>query len=265
MYLEDDFQDKNESSLNFYSTVKEDLALKFDCVAGRKVQHKFPLHIHFSLCIGLITNGQRNMIFGGKSEIINRNEIFVINKNQPHAINQTEPHDYIAITINGDFENIVFENIIQSEICTDKFLQLFCALRDNTDEINKKWNELYQYLINTHKKSESLPLNKNFICKALTYIHQNYHNPLSVDDIAAHVYMSTYHFCRLFKQLTGLSPHNYLRQYRLSQSCKHLQNNMPVFDTAIETGFYDSSHFIKTFHSYMAVSPQKYRKSVIKQ
>ena len=83
----------NSKNLAFHSIYNEELALNFDYVTGINIAHKFPLHIHESLCIGLITKGKRNIILSGKTETINQGEIFVINKNQPHSINQTEPHD----------------------------------------------------------------------------------------------------------------------------------------------------------------------------
>ena len=201
-----------------------------------------------------------------KTTTVNQNEIFVINKNQPHAITQTAPHDYIVITVKGKLDNVVFENVINTDACRGLFLKLFHTLKDNNNpNISENWQNLYTYLTDTHKLSDSLTIQEDFIKKSLEYIQLNYQKQIAVDDIAAHACMSTFHFCRLFKQLMGLSPHNYLRQYRLSQSYAHLQNNTPVFDTAIETGFYDSSHFIKTFHSYMAVSPKKYQESILKQ
>lgn len=264
--MKDRFQHKASTNLDFHSVYSEDSDLEFDCVIGSNVSHKFPLHIHSSLCIGLVTKGKRNILWSDKLTIINQNELFVINKNQPHAINQTESHDYIAITIKGNLEYVIFENVIQSRLCMDLFIQLFHALKEGyINELPEKWNNLYGYLVNTHKLSDSLSFNEDFLGKSLKYIQENYQHQISVNNIAAYACMSTYHFCRLFKQLTGLSPHNYLKQYRLSKSYKHLQNNTPVFDTAIETGFYDSSHFIKTFHSYMAVSPKEYQKSVRKQ
>ena len=240
--------------------------MSFDYVTGTNVVHKFPLHIHESLCIGLITKGKRTLILSGKMETINRNELFVINKNQPHTIIQTEPHDYIVITIKGLSDSITFCNIIKAKTGVDLFLMLFNTLRhEEKVSIPEKWNRLYEYLIHTYSQPESSDSDKNFICNSLAYIQTNYQNQIQIKDIASHVCMSTFHFCRLFKQSTGLSPHNYLKQYRLSQSYKRLKHKTPVFDTAIETGFYDSSHFIKTFHSYMAVSPGKYQESVTKK
>ncbi len=262
--MKNKFQHKTSTNLDFHSVYSKDL--EFDCVIGSSVSHNFPLHIHNSLCIGLITKGRRNIIWSDKSTIVNQNEIFVINKGQPHAINQTEPHNYIAVTIKGNLEHVIFENVIQSHVCSDLFFQFFDVLtEENISELPEKWNNLYGYLIRTHKLSDSLSSNEEFLRKSLKYIQDNYPRHISVADIAAYACMSVYHFSRLFKRLMGLSPHNYLKQYRLSKSYKHLQNNTPVFDTAIETGFHDSSHFIKTFHSYMAVSPKKYQESVRKQ
>ena len=257
---------KNTSSLVFHSVYDEKSALKFDCVIGSDVHHNFPMHIHDSLCIGLICKGKRDFVLPGKSITVNQNEIFIINRNQPHAINRTTPHDYIVINVKGNLDSAVFENVIKSDTCLEFFLQLFQALKENdTNNLSLKWENFYNNLILSHKTSDYLTNNEVFMQKAYEYIQTNYRQQISVSEIAANACMSTFHFCRLFKQLTGLSPHNYLRQYRLSRSYKHLQKNMPVFDTAIETGFYDSSHFIKTFHSYMAVSPKEYRTSVTKQ
>jgi Transcriptional regulator containing an amidase domain and an AraC-type DNA-binding HTH domain len=256
---------KNTSILAFHSVYDEKLALKFDCVIGSDVHHNFPMHIHDSLCIGLICKGKRVFVLPGKLETVNQNEIFIINRNQPHAISRTDPHDYIVINVKGNLYDAVFENVIKSDICLELFLQLFQAIKENnTSNLSIKWGELYKHLISAYKISDCLTNNEVFIQKAYEYIQANYQQQISVSDIATNACMSTFHFCRLFKQLTGLSPHNYLRQYRLSRSYKHLQSNMPVFDTAIETGFYDSSHFIKTFHSYMAVSPKEYQASVTK-
>ena len=133
------------------------------------------------------------------------------------------------------------------------------------DTILPAWNYLYQYLTEIHQIYSPSSPKENFIRESIEYMQTNYQRTLSVDDIAKHACMSTYHFGRLFKQLTGLSPHNYLKQYRLSRSYRCLQQSTTVFDTAIETGFYDSSHFIKAFQNYMAVSPKEYQKAIIKQ
>jgi len=261
-----DFHNKKNTKLSFHSINNEELALNFECVTGINVAHKFPLHIHESLCIGLITKGERNIILSGKTKAIHQGEIFVINKNQPHAINQTYPHDYIVITIKGLTATSSFSNIIKSDICTDLFLRLSNTIKSGeTSSLSANWNNLYKHITENYYLLTPPDVDEVFLRKSLEFIQNNYRQQILIKDIASHACMSMFHFCRLFKKMTGLTPHNFLKQYRLSQSYKSLRHKTPVFDTAIETGFYDSSHFIRTFHSYMAVSPKDYQESVTKQ
>lgn len=258
--------ENQEANLSFCSTYDKEENLKFDCVIGNNVQHVFPLHIHESLCIGTITKGQRALILSERSEIITPHELFIINPYQPHAVDSVGRHDYIAITINGSrLHNVRFENVIKSDRCISLFFSLFHALTTNKTNgmLYDAWSRFYECLVCTGQiSSDNLPPEEDFIRKSINYMHTNYQQRISVTDIARQVCMSTFHFCRSFKRLTGLSPYNYLKQYRLNRSCKCLQQNIPVFDTAIETGFYDSSHFIRTFQTYMAVSPKVYQESI---
>jgi AraC-like DNA-binding protein len=260
-------KNKSENNLDFYSICCEAIGLKFDCVVGKSVSHNFPVHIHESLCIGMVIKGQRNLSLSDCSETIKPNELFVINKLQPHAIAHSEPHDYIAITIKGTgLKTVAFKNVIKSNFCAGLFLQLFHTIKENeVEKVPRAWNDLFSFLIDAYQvPSNTISTEDDFIRKSIDYIHSNYQRSISISDIANHACMSTFHFCRLFKRLTGLSPHNYLKQYRLSCSHECLQKNTPVFDTSIETGFYDSSHFIRTFQTYMAVSPKEYQESITK-
>ena len=74
------------SSIAFHPVNDEKSALKFECVTGSDVHHNFPMHIHDSLCIGLICKGKRDFILPGKSVTVNQNELFIINRNQPRAM-----------------------------------------------------------------------------------------------------------------------------------------------------------------------------------
>lgn len=252
--------------LGFYSFTDEASGLSVDCVTGVNVQHNFPLHIHDSLCIGLVTYGKRELLFPGTVEEINTGDLFIVNKNQPHAIRQHHPHNYIALTVNGIPGNPYYVNKISSAECTALFLDVFWAIEHNSVTLlAEKWTLLFTHL-NKHYTSRPCGSgNNNFIVKSLGYIKQHYNEPLKVEDIARHVAMSKYHFSRQFKQATGLSPHNYLVQYRLKQSRSKLKNHLPVFDTAVDTGFYDSSHFIRLFYDNMAISPKDYQHALQKE
>jgi AraC-like DNA-binding protein len=250
------------TKMKFYSE-KAGEGLQLDCVAGEDVMHNFPLHTHDSLCIGIITKGIRKFVLANEFLNVETDEIFVINPHQAHAIAQSEPHSYKAITVKGIICTCEYQNIIRSDVFKALFLRLFHAIAEHSDNLLKDWNELHDFLINNYlSNTPPVSLNKN-MKQAIDFISGNYYKQLSIKEISRESCISEYYFCRLFKQKFGITPHNYLKQCRLRNANRCLQNKMPVFDTAIDSGFYDSSHFIRTFEAYMAVSPKTFSSSFI--
>ena len=240
--------------------------ISFECVMGREVENDFPFHIHHTLCIGLITGGMRWITFPEYEICIQENELFVVNPLQPHAIQRLYPHDYVVITVKGLTDCPVFHAHIQSLQCKRLFINLLNAIQlDDSKELPAAWDKLFAYLCRYQCKITA-PSETNVIMqKTMDYISVHYQNPITVSDLAKHNCMSVYHFCRTFKSATGMSPHNYLIQYRLSKSRKSLQAKESIFNAAVDAGFYDSSHLIRNFTKYMAISPESYRQSILKK
>jgi AraC-like DNA-binding protein len=253
-------------NLVFHTAKDNSKRINFECVTGREVSHQFPFHIHHSLCIGLITKGARRIIFLDNDICIPENELFVINPLQPHAIRQPDPHDYCVITVKGLHDCPVFSRHIRSNYCKHLFIKLLDAIQvADIEDLSVCWEELFDYLCRYHRIKPFTTVTNTVIDRTKAYVAANYQNPITVSDMAKNSCMSVFHYCRMFKSLMGISPHKYLMQYRLSISNQCLQENSPVFDTAIHSGFYDSSHFIRNFYHQMAVTPETYRNSVMKK
>jgi AraC-like DNA-binding protein len=94
----------------------------------------------------------------------------------------------------------------------------------------------------------------------LRYIHSNYSQKLTLDDMARLSNLSKYYFCRFFKSAVGKSPIDYLHYHRLSKAEILLkESNLKIIDIAYEVGFADISHFIRLFHKHAGVTPSQYR------
>jgi AraC-like DNA-binding protein len=251
-------------NLAFHKVDDSAKKVTFECVVGQGVLHEFPFHVHHSLCIGLVTGGVRRITFPDSDVCVQAGELFVVNPLQSHAIRQPYPHDYVAITVKGLFGcPFVFNRHIRSVECKRLFVNLSDAIQNQEDAF-AHWDSLFDYLCR-YQRDETRPAGTDAIMeRTAAYIAANYQNPVTVSDLAEHNRMSVFHYCRMFKSLTGISPHRYLMQYRLSVSRHCLQEKEMVFDTAINAGFYDSSHFIRNFYSNMAVSPKSYRQSILK-
>ncbi len=84
---------------------------------------------------------------------------------------------------------------------------------------------------------------------------------ITLDDIAADVNLSVFHFHRAFSLLTEMSPTDYLRKRRLSQAGAELVNgDDKVIDIALKYGYETPESFTKAFTRYHGVSPMQVRK-----
>lgn len=99
------------------------------------------------------------------------------------------------------------------------------------------------------------------IKKMLSYIHENYMEPIKLDDIAASASVSVGECCRCFKEMVRKSPNQYLVAYRISRAMELLgSSEKTVTEIAVETGFNDASHFIQYFKRQTGMTPKDYRK-----
>ncbi len=93
------------------------------------------------------------------------------------------------------------------------------------------------------------------IAQALSYINENLTEELSVEALCEQVYLSRYHFMRLFKAQTGMTVHAYVRQKRLIQAARRIREGMPAARAAAECGFADYSAFHRAFRELFGTSP----------
>jgi AraC family transcriptional regulator len=95
----------------------------------------------------------------------------------------------------------------------------------------------------------------------IEYIHEHLDAELSLDHLAAVARMSPFHFARLFKNSTGLPPHQYVIARRVERAKELLRgrDHPPLAEVAFETGFSSQSHFTRHFKRLVGVTPRRFR------
>jgi AraC family transcriptional regulator len=95
---------------------------------------------------------------------------------------------------------------------------------------------------------------------ATDYINENLASRLSVAEIARAANLSPFHFSRLFKISTGLSPYQYLLECRLMRARQLLQEtSLPIHEIGWRTGFTDQSHLGRHIRRRYGVTPRSFR------
>jgi AraC family transcriptional regulator len=93
------------------------------------------------------------------------------------------------------------------------------------------------------------------------YVQEHLGENLTLDELAASVTLSRYHFARRFRASTGTTPHEYVLQQRVARAQTLLiRTNYPLLDIAVICGFADQSHFNRVFKKHTGVPPGHYRK-----
>ena len=86
-----------------------------------------------------------------------------------------------------------------------------------------------------------------------------YAEPHTLRGLAREVGMSPFHFARVFRELTGVPPHRYLRRVRLARAAERLGQGARVTDACFQCGFSNLGHFSRSFHRAFGVTPSRYR------
>lgn len=167
---------------------------------------------------------------------------------QPGQISKTHWGLNVAIAIQEFFHNGQIGGVFYLESLATAVLGQIIYRRSNLSRQLKRPPEF---------------LDPNLLKSSLEYIKAHVSQELSLNDIAATVGFSRYHFARAFKTTTGLSPYQYVIKCRLELAQQLLQNqNKSLVEVAGEAGFGNQSHMTSVFRRVLNTTPKRYRQEI---
>ncbi|MDF2942337.1 MAG: hypothetical protein K0S01_1195 [Herbinix sp.] len=97
--------------------------------------------------------------------------------------------------------------------------------------------------------------------QAIEYMEDNITKNITCEDVAEHIYLSSFHFQRTFRLFTGLSVGEYIRNRRLSLAGNELLTSKhKVIDIALKYGYETPESFSKAFNRFHGVTPNEAKK-----
>ena len=98
--------------------------------------------------------------------------------------------------------------------------------------------------------------------EAARWIDAHSHQQVDLESAADEAGLSPFHFLRLFANVLGVTPHQYLVRLRLCRAARLLaEDSRSITDIAFEVGFGDLSNFVRTFHRAAGASPRRFRQA----
>jgi AraC family transcriptional regulator len=102
------------------------------------------------------------------------------------------------------------------------------------------------------------------IRRAIELMHAHMNRELPLEEIAAAAFLSPFHFARLFKKLTGASPHAYLASLRVARAQALLaETDLSISEVSARVGYSSPSHFTKAFRQATGLAPRAYRAALV--
>lgn len=101
--------------------------------------------------------------------------------------------------------------------------------------------------------------------RAIDYMEDHILEPITYEDVARHVYMSSYHFHRTFSLVTGITANEYIRNRRLSMAGQELSiSDAKVIDIALKYAYDSPESFTKAFTRFHGITPNVARRAGVK-
>lgn len=102
-----------------------------------------------------------------------------------------------------------------------------------------------------------------YVRRTIDYIEENYHNPITLDEITEYLNINRCYFCTIFKKETNKTFTQFLNEIRIEKSKKLLiETKQSILDIALQVGFNNANYFSMSFKKLTSKTPLQYRKDV---
>lgn len=245
------------------------------CMAG---VHASRMHAHEELSLGLIMDGASNVGGAGRGRLVKAGDAILIPSGTMHDCRPHDVYDWrfrmlflkqtwleAAIGVSSACSTLSVTALQAKDY--GRTLAAFGELQTNLDVLEKEslliWTiTRFLHIPACRRDSASTLAAAGRTMRAVAdYIHGNYLERMTLDDLAGVANLSKYGLVRGFKRAHGMSPHSYQTMLRINHAKRELQarKDTPIAAVAQEAGFYDQSHFNKAFRQFTGTTPRGYR------
>jgi AraC family transcriptional regulator len=115
---------------------------------------------------------------------------------------------------------------------------------------------------NEHRPPPISKRDERRVAAVVRYLEERFDQPCALADLASLAGLSPYHFLRVFRATTGVTPHQHLLRVRLRAAAVSLvRTDTSVTEIALASGFDDLSNFTRSFRAEYGASPVRYRRA----
>jgi AraC-type DNA-binding domain-containing proteins len=251
------------------------------------------MHIHDCYEIYFSISGGKQFLIDNHFYKIQPGDIFFINQYESHHLTQIdqEIHERIVLSISPAYLTSVSSQLTdlnQCFSCINKknhklslnpenqkrfiyFIHKICSTDGFGEDLIEQsaflelmvfLNRLYHHMEQEQTAIKEMSPYHQQVDHILAYINNHIQNPLTIQELSGHFFLSESYLCRIFKEATGTTINKYITAKRISIAKSILSQGHTVSEACEFCGFRDYSNFLKAFTKAVGISPKKYAKFV---
>ena len=235
------------------------------------VTHEYPRHVHEEYCVATILRGSETHISRGNSYTAFAGDMLLLNAEEAHS-NRSVDVEYKSIQFTPSLFRRLFGDseggklpLFVHPLVTDPelfatFLNLYSTLDDQELSPLEQESEFVlalDLLLNKSLEYASVVETRS-VKDVRAYLRSHYSENVSLSSLASIANVSPFHLVRVFKNEVGVPPHEYQTQIRITNAQRLMRAGYSITDAAIETGFFDQSHFSRNFKRITGLTPGRY-------
>lgn len=240
----------------------------------------FSKHAHETWSVGTVLSGEGKFTLRRTIHSIARGHIVVVPPEEVHACNpgSESPWAYLMFHTSRGLFHQVFEEmygegigdpVFSSQVFYDSeihrlMISLVELLKNGAPCLEKQATlfTLLRLLLFRHARPadempEEIP-EPSTVTLIKKYLAEHLEKNVSMHELSNVTGVSVYHMLNVFRRSVGIPPHAYQVQMRIKEARKLLLRGYSIVDAALETGFYDQSHFTKKFKPSVGLTPRRY-------
>lgn len=249
------------------------------------IEQCFAPHVHEGFVLGVVEQGVHRFQHRGISHLAPVGSMILINPDELHSCSRGDEHGWRYRAFYPEAAQLTCvlaelgvghggvpgfaDSLLHDPLLGQTFANVHRLLESQASALQQQtaWREAILQLFQRHARIPQVAApgrEPQAVARAKELLASQLAEPPSLEQLAAAVNLSPFHFARVFRRATGLPPHAWLKQRRLQQARVLLRSGCTPLSVAMQLGFADQSHLTRQFKQAYGVGPAEYRNAGIR-